>query len=432
MMKIRCLGLVFAVLFFSHAIAENKNGQVAEFCAKIGTDNSYELYLLKNIRIPTDSNWIIPDSVEVGCSDWYYNYFVDAPEDEKMDSLLRMGFHACFGGLKDVKKKTESLKTELVKGSSCLCYYLKNAKKSLKPYYGKELKGTWFAELYNTEVKLSSDFMAVIVGECSVEPETFEFCVESRSADMYGLHLVREGVIEPYASDMGEIYKTKFVLDAPSDSSGDFQARIVESFDAPSLSDTSCRNLKMSAMEISPVDRDRLHFHLKDALNSIVRYYWKPFKGMWEFKSNGGSCLYRKSFDAVIVGPCAKNRVVAEYCFDNKRHSLTLKKELDYIPRHAFQSEGKCIYCDDSVKRRIMTKIDYGKGYVSVKDGAFERKGDDYLPKEWFYLPNNVKNMKSLNDKILPAKLVLEIQDGKNFFSESYDFSIRVSGPCEE
>lgn len=40
--------------------------------------------------------------------------------------------------------------------------------------------------------------------------------------------------------------------------------------------------------------------------------------------------------------------------------------------------------------------------------------------------------MKSLNDKILPAKLVLEIQDGKNFFSESYDFSIRVSGPCEE
>lgn len=79
MMKIRCLGLVFTVLFFSHAIAENKNGQVAEFCAKIGTDNSYELYLLKNIRIPTDSNWIIPDSVEVGCSDWYYNYFVDAP-----------------------------------------------------------------------------------------------------------------------------------------------------------------------------------------------------------------------------------------------------------------------------------------------------------------------------------------------------------------
>lgn len=105
MMKIRCLGLVFTVLFFSHAIAENKNGQVAEFCAKIGTDNSYELYLLKNIRIPTDSNWIIPDSVEVGFLTGTTITLLMPQRMRKWILCLEWVFMLVLGGLKMLRKK---------------------------------------------------------------------------------------------------------------------------------------------------------------------------------------------------------------------------------------------------------------------------------------------------------------------------------------
>ena len=78
----------------------------------------------------------------------------------------------------------------------------------------------------------------------------------------------------------------------------------------------------------------------------------------------------------------------------------------------------------------VATKLDYGKGFVSVEMGVFEKKGDDYLLKKFFYLPQKLKNKKSLYGKILPAKIVLEIQNGEKSYSEFFDFSIQVNGAC--
>lgn len=445
-MNIQFLKWIFIVLLYiSLSFAENDglDGSVAEFCAKINDDNTYELYLLKNIRISPNSDWVVPDSVRVGCSNWVYNYLVDVPENEKTDSFFRTGFYSCLGGLDNVYKKTDSLKMELIKGNSCLCYYLKNAKESLKPYYGKKIKGTWLAELYNTDVKLSSDFSAIIVGECSADAKTFEFCVDSRATDGYGLHLVKKGIIEPDSTwtypdsaicttHFGKpVWETEFVLDAPFDLSSDNSHNCCgDSFESASYKDTLCRNLQMPKLEINPADRDKLYFHLKNVRESIVPHYWKPFKGLWKTKLKGSSYTYSKSFDAVIVGPCSKDRTIAEYCVDNKNNVLVLEKELDYIPRYIFPSAEACAYCDDGIRRMVATKLDYGKGFVSVEMGVFEKKGDDYLLKKFFYLPQKLKNKKSLYGKILPAKIVLEIQNGEKSYSEFFDFSIQVNGAC--
>ena len=107
-MNFKFLKSIFIVLLYvglSFAESGKLDDSVAEFCAKINDDNTYELYLLKNIRITSNSDWVVPDSVKVGCSNWVYNYLIDAPKDEKTDSFFRTGFYSCLGGLDNVYKK---------------------------------------------------------------------------------------------------------------------------------------------------------------------------------------------------------------------------------------------------------------------------------------------------------------------------------------
>ena len=161
-------------MFLYYGIAfpsENKRDtSIAEFCANILDVNKYELVLTKNIEIPKNKKWNIPDSLDGGCTSWEYNYLLDAPQSTKEDDFelfMRKGGHSCFSANFPKKRKVEPLKTELVKGNSYLGYFLENAKESLKNYYGKKIKGQWFAQLYNSKIKLSSNFTAVITGECS-------------------------------------------------------------------------------------------------------------------------------------------------------------------------------------------------------------------------------------------------------------------------
>ena len=161
-------------MFLYYGIAfpsENKRDpSIAEFCANILDVNKYELVLTKNIEIPKNKKWNIPDSLDGGCTSWEYNYLLDAPQSTKEDDFelfMRKGGHFCFSANSPKRRKVEPLKTELVKGNSYLGYFLENAKESLKKYYGKRIKGQWSAQLYNSKIKLSTNFTAVITGECS-------------------------------------------------------------------------------------------------------------------------------------------------------------------------------------------------------------------------------------------------------------------------
>ena len=157
-----CFGLI-------HSSEQKHSLPVAEFCANILDDNKYELVLTQNIEIPKNKKWNIPDSLDGGCTSWEYNYLLDAPQSTKEDDFelfMRKGGHFCFSANSPKKGKVEPLKTELVKGNSYLGYFLENAKESLKKYYGKRIKGQWSAQLYNSKIKPSANFTAVITGEC--------------------------------------------------------------------------------------------------------------------------------------------------------------------------------------------------------------------------------------------------------------------------
>ncbi|WP_206674883.1 hypothetical protein [Fibrobacter succinogenes] len=178
-----CFGLIYSF--------EQKQGlPVAEFCANILDDNKYELLLTKNIEIPQNRKWRIPDSLYGGCLAWEYNYLLDAPQSTKEDDFelsMRRGGHSCISANSDKKKrKVEPLKMELVKGNSYLGYFLENAKESLKNYYGKKIKGQWFAQLDNSKIKLSSNFTAVITGECLKSQNIDEPNEETKRNNSFG------------------------------------------------------------------------------------------------------------------------------------------------------------------------------------------------------------------------------------------------------
>ena len=60
-----CFGLI-------HSSEQKHSLPVAEFCANILDDNKYELVLTRNIEIPKNKKWNIPDSLDGGCTSWEY------------------------------------------------------------------------------------------------------------------------------------------------------------------------------------------------------------------------------------------------------------------------------------------------------------------------------------------------------------------------
>ena len=182
---------------------------VAEFCAKFTSDESYELILTKNIEIPQNRKWNIPDSVSTGhCSFWIYNYFIDAPqsiEEDEFDLFMRKGGHICISTDHDeTKGAVEPLKRELVKGTSYLGYTLTNAKESLKKYYGKKLKGKWTASLNESGIELSSNFLATITGECPEDSNIVEFCFRSAKDSSIELEIKRNIEIDLLLSEINK------------------------------------------------------------------------------------------------------------------------------------------------------------------------------------------------------------------------------------
>ena len=429
-----CFGLIYSF--------EQKQGlPVAEFCANILDDNKYELLLTKNIEIPQNRKWRIPDSLYGGCLAWEYNYLLDAPQSTKEDDFelsMRRGGHSCISANSDKKKrKVEPLKMELVKGNSYLGYFLENAKESLKKYYGKRIKGEWFAQLYNSKIKLSANFAAVITGECFVNSNIAEFCAEfSKDSNEYSLHLIKN---LNYTPDSNWVFpdslvcsiNTEYSLDAPYDlDSSDFLGGCVALADSPS-SDTLCLNPKITKVNLDPANRDVLQIRKYSAKETLKSHYGKKFAGRWKAQLAGTSYTYEKIFKAVIVGPCSKKRIVAEYCVDEFRR-LVLEKELDYIPRYIFASASECHFCNNKYKETITTGIDYGRGNFTPIEEMLYRSCEDYMFYENVRLPQNIKKEKSLYGKVLPVRINAEIQSDSTHRKDHYVFKIRVNGPCEK
>ena len=119
-----CFGLIYSF--------EQKQGlPVAEFCANILDDNKYELLLTKNIEIPQNRKWRIPDSLDGGCTSWEYNYLLEAPQSTKEDDFelfKRKSEHFFFSTNSPKRRKVDPLKTKFVKRNSYLGYFLENAK----------------------------------------------------------------------------------------------------------------------------------------------------------------------------------------------------------------------------------------------------------------------------------------------------------------
>jgi hypothetical protein len=435
-----CFGLI-------HSSEQKHSLPIAEFCANILDDNKYELVLTRNIEIPKNKKWNVPDSLDGGCTSWEYNYLLEAPQSTKEDDFelfMRKGGHFCFSANSPEKRKVEPLRTELIKGNSYLGYFLENAKESLKNYYGKKIKGQWFAQLDNSKIKLSSNFTAVITGECSVNSNIAEFCAEfNKDSNEYSLHLVKNLNLEPESNWVfpdsvicnvynGEpIWEIEYSLDAPYDSDSSAFIGGCVALEATPSSNTLCLKPKIVKVNLNPINRDVLHIHKYRAKETLKSYYGKSFKGHWKAQLGGTGFTYEKSFEATIVGPCSKKEIVAEYCID-ENHRLVLDKELDYIPRYIFAPATECHVCSENYKETTTTSVDYGNGKFTPVERVLYKSCEDYVLYEYFRLPQNLKKERFLYGKVLPVRINAEIQSGELRRKGYYDFRIRVNGPCEK
>ena len=195
--------------------------------------------------------------------------------------------------------------------------------------------------------------------------------------------------------------------------------------------DTICIKPRIAKVNLDPTNRDVLQIHKYNAKETLKSYYGKRFNGHWKAQLRGTGFTYEKSFEAVIVGPCSKKGIVAEYCI-NEYHNLVLEKELDYIPRYIFASASECHFCNNKYKETITTGIDYGSGNFTPIEEMLYRSCEDYMFYENVRLPQNIKKEKSLYGKVLPVRIHAEIQSGESRRKDYYDFNIRVNGPCEK
>ena len=270
-----------------------------------------------------------------------------------------------------------------------------------------------------------------------------EFCaVVNKNPDEYSLHLVKNLNLDSdsnwefpdavaCATNSDEsIWDTEYSLDAPYDPYTSFIGGCV-ALDGSLSKDTICIKPRIAKVNLDPTNRDVLQIHKYNAKETLKSYYGKRFNGHWKAQLRGTGFTYEKSFEAVIVGPCSKKGIVAEYCI-NEYHNLVLEKELDYIPRYIFAPASECNFCNKNYKETITTSVDYGNGKFTPVEELLQKICEDYMFYEYFRLPQNIKKEKSLYGKVLPVRINAEIQNGESLRKDHYDFKIRISGPCKE
>lgn len=202
-MKFRnfCLaGLCFVCGVFA------ETARVAEYCAKILDDSTYVPLLVKDLDEPIKA-WNYPDSIpceHTPCSaKWktkskvYFPYDIVCREDGLLAGLLGGGgggISTCSHCPKYPIKLERVWKIKLYgsEDENACCrrsedykdkatFYLRNARESLKPFYGQVFEGHWKGE-WDTNGNgefppMKRDFWARLVGECNDTIPVVEYCV---------------------------------------------------------------------------------------------------------------------------------------------------------------------------------------------------------------------------------------------------------------
>ncbi len=181
------------LLFVASAYSQDP---VAEYCAVFVGENAYELHLTKDIEIPYDSSWKIPDSLVSSVLKWDYRYSLNAPEiyekrcaccDDSGENCLCFRFRGGGGGVyscvhcETIMRKVPPLSRYVGMEHDPLYsmrFEMIHAKDSLPGFYGKIFDGNWSASL--SSIQLSAKFRAKIVGECEGPFTVAEYCLSSK------------------------------------------------------------------------------------------------------------------------------------------------------------------------------------------------------------------------------------------------------------
>lgn len=188
----------FSALFLLIAFAYPQD-PVAEYCAVFIGEKAYELHLAKDIEIPYDSSWKIPDSLLASVLKWDYRYSLNAPEiyekrcaccDDSGKNCLcfRLKGGGCDGVYSCVHCETIMRKVPPLSRYvgmehdplSSMRFGMIHAKDSLPGFYGKIFDGNWYASLSSSNIQLSAKFRAKIVGECEGPFTVAEYCLSSK------------------------------------------------------------------------------------------------------------------------------------------------------------------------------------------------------------------------------------------------------------
>ena len=188
---------VFFAMFLLVASAYSQE-PVAEYCAVFIGENGYELHLTKDVEIPYDSSWKIPDSLSANVLKWNYGYSLEAPEIHEKRSACCDGSGEnclCFrlkgggGGvyscvhcetlLRKVPPLSRYVGTEHAPLYS-MRFEMLHARDSLPGFYGKVFDGIWSADLSSSNIRLSAKFRAKIMGECDGSFTVAEYCLSSK------------------------------------------------------------------------------------------------------------------------------------------------------------------------------------------------------------------------------------------------------------
>lgn len=282
----------------------------------------------------------------------------------------------------------------------------------------------------------------ILTSTCFGE-EIAEFCADfDKDPNEYSLHLTKNLEFAPNinwelsdsticTTNSDQFFlEANYTIDAPSDSSmAEFKGGCVV-FNNFTAENMTCINPKNVKINLAPSNRDILHIHKKNAKESLIPYYGKVINGKLKTKLPITSYIYETNFKAVIIGPCIKKRIVAEFCI-NKSHELVLEKELDYIPRYIFSTASECHFCNKNYKETLSFFIDFGnEKYIPLED-ILHKRCEDYILHKNLKLPQAI-NKESFYNKDLSVRIDAKIEKNGSYSSDYYDFKIRINGPCKK
>ena len=316
---------IFCFLLFNILATICYAENVAEFCATFSKDcNKYDLHLVNEVEITSDSNLAYPDSA---CCPYpnceiKWNYTISLQSPRKTPSIIKgdwfrsprgllSSFHICFHcDSCEVRRPVPLLEMKLNPLFQHSQLY-ENACKELKKYYGAEFLGKWNAQLKTTNISFEKKFTAKIVGECEKPQLLAEYCID----DNYTLHKTR---IISYLSQ-------KHLLDSfELESNGKYEYEKIMSIDLQEFgvhkimsyneqNNCKAKHVLWGGIRLPiPTKIDLKHF--LDNKTTIRKLYMKEFTERWDIKYVSNNKIV-KDFDEYkirVIGKCNNNSIIPE------------------------------------------------------------------------------------------------------------------------